>query len=186
MDRAEFDRAVEAARGINRLAMHLMQDPARSLANLARREFDGEVLPAWIAEAEDPDRRSKIAAEAVNQIDPSRHVEVPIRRGPHPEMHNRGKIAARNIAALAAMWFLSERCGLEPPTRNRSKGDAASAEGGSVCDAVGFAMGLNYKNSERVWNSRAKIFLRHPLLIMTLWAELPSTALLGIPQRENY
>ena len=186
MDEADFHEAVEVARHVREAINYLLQDPSRSLANLARREFDGDVLPAWIEEAEDRDRRSKIAAAAVNQIDPSRRVEVPKRRCPNPEMHNRGNIAARNIAALAAMWFLCERRGLETPTRNRSKGPAASAEGGSVCDAVGVAMGWNYKNAERIWSDRAKIFRRHPLLVMTLWAELPSTAYLGVPERKNY
>ena len=181
MDKAEFYIAVEAAHEVYRVAVYLLQDPPASLAAVATREFDGKSLPAWIQEAEDPARRSKIAAEAVNRIDPQLYVQAPTRQGPHPE-----RDAARNIAGLMAMWYLSERCGLEPPTRNRHKGGKAGAEGGSVCDAVGDAMGWNYKNAERIWSDRAKIFRRHPLLVMTLWAELASTAYLGVPERRIY
>lgn len=180
MDDAEFDLAVEVAREMRSVAMYVLQDPARSLANLARREFDGAVLPAWAREAEDPESRSKIAEEAVKQLDPSLAVKAPTRRGQHPE-----RDAKRNIAALAAMWFLTERLGLKPPTRNatqkRIETPTACVEGGSVCDAVGFAFGWNYKNAERIWNRRAEIFRRHPLHVMTIWAELPSVELLGIP-----
>lgn len=184
MDEAEFDVAVAAAKEVYGIVMYLLQDPPASLANLARREFHGRVIPAWIAAAEDWDRRSRIAAEAVNRIDLHLSVEAPTRRGPHPE-----KDADRNIGALAAMWFLSESLGLEPTMRNitqrKSALPKACSEGGSVCDAVGVAMRWNYKNAERVWTDRAKIFRRHPLLVMTLWAELPSATFLGIPLTQN-
>ena len=184
MDEAEFDVAVAAAKEVYGIVMHLLQDPPASLANLARREFHGRVIPAWTAEAEDRDRRSRIAAEAVNLIDLHLGVEAPTRRGPHPE-----RDADRNIGALVAMWLLSESLGLEPTMRNitqrKSPLPKACSEGGSVCDAVGVAMGWNYKNAERVWTDRAKIFRRHPLLVMTLWAELPSATFLGIPLTQN-
>ena len=180
MDRKEFEIAVEAAGEVHRLTMFLLQDPPGSLAAVAMREFDGAILPAWIQEAEDPERRSKIAARAVNQIDPTRHVQAATRQGPHPE-----RDASRNIAALAAMWFLSERLGLRPVMRNRDKGGQAGTKGGSVCDAVGIAIGTGYKSAERIWTRRANIFRRNPLIIMTLRAELPSTALWGITL-ENY
>ena len=184
MDEAEFDVAVATAKSVYGIVMYLLRDPPASLANLARREFRSRVIPAWIAAAEDRDQRSRIAAEAVNRIDLRLNVEAPTRRGPHPE-----KDADRNIAALAAMWFLSERLGLEPTMRNitqrKSALPKACSKGGSVCDAVGVAMGWNYKNAERVWTDRAKIFRRHSLLIVALWAELPSATLLGIPLTPN-
>lgn len=180
MDEAKFSEAVAVARETYDTVMYWLQDPARSLANLTRREFDGEVNPAWIKEAEHPVRRSKLAADAVNQINPQLGVVAPTRRGPHPE-----RDAARNIAALAAMWFLSEQLSLKPVTRPLNGIPESCAEGGSVCDAVGDAMGWTYKNAERVWTSRKQIFQRHPLSIMTLWAELPSATLLGIPPTRN-
>ena len=120
MDRGEFEFAVETAGEVYRLAMFLLQDPPASLAAVAKREFDGAILPAWIQEAEDPEHRSKIAARAVNQMDPTRDVQAATRQGPHPE-----RDASRNIAALAAMWFLSERLELRPIMRNRDKGGLA-------------------------------------------------------------
>ena len=181
MDEVEFSDAVELARDCRAVVEHLLQDPARSLANLARREeFDGKVIEAWAKEAEDPVRRSKFAAQAVNWIDQRHGLEAPKRRGPHPE-----RDAGRNIAALTAMWLLTERCGLKTPTRNgkqkRIYVPEACVEGGSVCDAVGVAMGWNYKTAQRIWTGRQRLIRRHPLLFMTLWAELPSAAFLGVP-----
>ena len=185
MDRAEFDFAVEAAREIYRVAEYLLQDPPASLAAVARREFDGAILPAWIREAEDRERRSKIFAEAVNRIDPRLDLQAPTRQGPHPE-----RDASRNVAALAAVWYLSERCGLKTVTRNLiQKGVSvpnACFEGGSVCDAVGVARGWNFKTALRIYTGKRKLIRCHQALFMTLWAELPSAAWLGVPQRENY
>ena len=135
MDEAEFDVAVAAAKEVYGIVMFLLQDPPASLANLARREFHGRVIPAWVAEAEDRDRRSRIAAGAVNKIDPRLNVVVPTRRGQHPE-----RDAARNIAVLAAMWFLSKRLGMKPVTRPVNGIDRCCAEGGSVCDVVGASL----------------------------------------------
>ena len=36
-------------------------------------------------------------------------------------------------------------------TRNSTRGEGASAEGGSACDVLGYALGMNYKAVERVW-----------------------------------
>ena len=100
MDRAEFEVAIEVAGVISTITMGLLRDPPASLAAVARREdFDRETIQAWTDHAEDPARRSKIVADAVNRIDPLLCVEAPTRRGKHPE-----RDAKRNIAA----W---RRCG---------------------------------------------------------------------------
>ena len=77
------------------------------------------------------------------------------------------------------MWFLTERLGLTPIMRNEA------SEPHSVCDAVGDAFGMGYKNTERVWTGRTEIFRRHWPLFMTIWAELPSATLLGVRQPIN-
>ena len=112
----------------------------------------------------------------MNRIESQLYVQAPTRQGPHPE-----RDAARNIAALMAMCCLSERYGLEPVTRNPTQKriwvPEACFEGGSVCDAVGAAMGrnyqnghrivMNYQNARRIFTGRRKLILRHPLLFMT-------------------
>ena len=39
------------------------------------------------------------------------------------------------------------------PTRTSTKGEEACAEGGSACDAVGVALGMQYKAVEGIWGS---------------------------------
>ncbi len=184
MDSGAFGEAVAEATKWDGYFKYIFQDPARSLASLNRREFDcgDTVIQAWKREAEDPDQRSKLAADALNLIDPRFHVQAATRRGPHPDA-----LATRNFAALGAMWYLSKRWGLKPQTRNHTQKRVAMPcacnAGGSVCDAVGVAMGLNYKSVEALWTHRAEILRRDPLFFMVLWAELPSVAFLGIPKK---
>ncbi len=182
MDEAKYDEAVVLAYVYRTIIEYVLQDPARSLANLARREFDSSdtVIQAWKREAENRDRRSKLAKEALKLIDPGMNVQLATRQGPHPECN-----AVRNYAALGAMWYLSECQGFEPQTRNRTQKKSAvpgaCASGGSVCDAVGEKMGLTYKSAELVWTNRAKTFRDHQLFTQVLWAELPSVSFLGVP-----
>ena len=184
MDNGEFSVAVAVAKKWAADFEYIFQDPARSLASLARREFDcsDTVIQAWKREAEDPDQPSKLATDALNLIDPRFHVQAPTRRGPHLEA-----LATRNFTALGAMWYLSECWGFQPQTRNitqnRGAVPRACSDGGSVCDAVGGAMDLNYKSAEAIWTKRVKTFRRHHLFYMVLWAEAPSVALLGIPEK---
>ena len=112
MDRKEFEIAVEAAGEVHRLTMFLLQDPPGSLAAVAMREFDGAILPAWIQEAEDPERRSKIAARAVNQIDPTRHVQAATRQGPHPERDasRKHRCACRNVVPFRTTSDCGRSC----------------------------------------------------------------------------
>ena len=169
MDDKEFDLAVEIAGHIYSTTKDLVADPAGWVDWYNRTlDKDGQTnqLRALIEEAQHPERRSTIAADAANLIQrlhdehPDR-VQPLRRRGPTPEGG-----AIRDFAVIAAVWFLSEHLGVEP-TRN----DATDRL--SPCDAVCQAVGLKYKNAERIWNGRRKLLRRNPLIVMALWAALP-------------
>ena len=183
MDKRKFDDAVEIAKKMYCTALALLDNPEEWIGWYYRSlDLEGEQqtsLKALIEEARSPDRRSQIAATAVNLINDRRGqysepVEAYRRRGPSPE-----GTAARNLAALCALWFLSERLGLKPLMRNEA------SEPLSVCDAVSKAINRGYKSVERIWTRRSFLIRQHPLIVMTLWAALPSAAFLGIPPENN-
>ena len=67
---------------------------------------------------------------------------------PRPAKGRRNVVHDQNVCLamenLTARGFQATRRGREP---------RACAEGGSACDVVGAAFGLNYKNTERIWES---------------------------------
>ena len=125
-------------------------------------------LSALLEEARHPDRRSQIAAQAANligqRLDPGTEpIEAAKRRGPPPD-----GLAARDLAAIAAMWFLSEKFG-EPVTRNGREQTTVrhAMPCPSPCPEVeDKEKGYGYKNFARLWNNRARLIRKNPLLIM--------------------
>lgn len=169
MDEAEFDSAVEIAGYIYSTTKEVVADPAGWVDWYNRTlDKDGQTtqLRALIEEAQHPERRSTFAADAANLIQrlnaehPDR-VQAFRKRGPPPD----GKVV-RDFAVIAAVWFLSEGLGLEPETRN----DESPAH--SICDAVGEAVGLGYKNTKRIWERSGELIRQNPLVVMALWSAL--------------
>ena len=181
MDDATYAEAVEAARATMQLVYRVIgDDPAAWVAWYYRQlEDEGErpcaAVTALIRNASDPALRSAIAARAVELYD-GKPVEVSLKRGPKPE-----GLAFRNFAALAAMWYLSERLGFQPVMRSSASGPHSV----SVCDAVAEAMSLSYKTAESIWTRRVAFLRLHPLHTMALWAALPSATLLGVRPHGN-
>ena len=66
-------------------------------------------------------------------------------KGPRAVVHDQSVCLA--MENLTARGFKETRRGKEP---------RSCAEGGSACDVVGAAFGLNYKNTERIWGSGKK------------------------------
>ena len=63
--------------------------------------------------------------------------------------------ANRDHIVTGAVAHVIERFGLTA-TRNGSRGESCTAEGGSACDVVGAAANMGYKNVESKWLSYAK------------------------------
>lgn len=77
------------------------------------------------------------------------------RQRPNRGRPGRPRMWARDSAVVAAVKALEAR-GFQP-TRNKSGLEKACAEGGSACDAVGVAFGIEkYKTVERVWSKFRK------------------------------
>ena len=64
------------------------------------------------------------------------------------------KFAQRDLIIAEAIYLLTVLRPMKPTRRleqNRRRITECCAEGGSACDAVGVAMGMNYKTVERIW-----------------------------------
>ncbi|MDE0007031.1 MAG: hypothetical protein OXS50_02005 [Gammaproteobacteria bacterium] len=70
-------------------------------------------------------------------------------RNPKPENGKR-KYANRDIMVAQAVLFIRQMYHLKP-TRGAATLKDACVKGGSACDVVAVAMGLSYKNVERIW-----------------------------------
>ena len=71
--------------------------------------------------------------------------------GEEPRPKEKGKrLMDRDLAIADAIVLLGKALGLKP-TRSRRGHPRCCAEGGSACDAVGVASGMNYKAIERIW-----------------------------------
>ena len=107
---------------------------------------DGEQLPdalaEWVVDVLDDQTKPK----------KDRRRPRPTRRGQDPD----GKLS-RNRAVMVAVRHLASQ-GIRATrnmTRKRERLPEACFEGGSACDAVGIAAGMNYKAIEGIWTDSA-------------------------------
>ena len=72
--------------------------------------------------------------------------------GKEPRPRESGKrLMNRDLAIAEAIVVVAEARGLKPTRRSLRGGPECCAEGGSACDAVGVASGMNYKAVEAIW-----------------------------------
>ena len=71
---------------------------------------------------------------------------------PRPAKGSRDGVRDQNVR-LAIENLIARRSRQFKAMRSGGPRDAC-AEGGSACDVVGAAFGLNYKNTERIWSSK--------------------------------
>ena len=120
-----------------------------TLSLIAQRTLrDHEQLPKelydWVADVlEDATKRPRPPVNEKNRPQPSRNGNDPSR--------NR----MRDINIELAVGVL-DADGVRPTRRNTKAGATPSAAGGSGCDIVGEAFGMNYKAVEKVWTAREK------------------------------
>ena len=166
MDRDKFQKAVEAARHAIRAVPQVVGGTpeeviARSYQTVAAEHrqaalhdlirLSREHASAWDGVnliAQDHLRNgaflpSELAAWIASRIESNPTCPRPTRKGQGPDAK-----FSRDLSIVLAVLWLTE-AGLSPATRGGA--GKASVEGGSVCDAVGVAVGLSYKRVERLW-----------------------------------
>ena len=65
--------------------------------------------------------------------------------------------ARRRVEIFLGVYHLVKLYGLNP-TRGLNGLPECCGEGGTACDVVGAAFGLNYKAAEKIWNGRDPLF----------------------------
>lgn len=173
MDEATFNGHMEHARHTYEQIIRLTgETPAEQLLRLywlrppeTRRDLirdliycSEEIAGAWdgltlIAERLLRERPNEIPPElrqwiAERLATPPR--ERPTRRGQDPDA-----LVGRDRAIVIAVKDLTERGMTATRNSNRYGAARASFKGGSACDAVGVALGMGYKNVERIWTGSA-------------------------------
>ena len=165
MHRAEFDRLVayEKKRQKSLVEVYETLDPERQRgpylcnciaeSSASRSTWDAlnRMVQHYLHERRQlPDELAGWAADALDSM-----VNKPARR-PRPPKGTEDA-ARRKVEIYLSIYHLVKLYGLDP-TRGLSGRPECCAEGGSACDIVGAAFGLNYKAVEKIWNERDPLF----------------------------
>ncbi len=162
MDSAEFDRLVahEKKRQKSLAEVYEWLDPDRQQGRFLRNritesETSRQVWDAIARMARDylrkrrplPDELADWAADALDSM-----VNKPAKR-PRPPKGAADDAVRRKVEICLGVYHLVQLYGLKP-TRGLNGLPQCCAEGGTACDVIGAAFGLNYKAVERIWNER--------------------------------
>ena len=165
MDSAEFDRLVtyEKKRQKSLEQVYNMLDPERGQGQYLRDRIDesetsrdtwdglNRMVQHYLRERRTlPHELADWAADALDSM-----MTEPAKR-PLPRK-NTEDIARRRVEIYLSVYHLVKLYGLDP-TRGLKGLNQCCAEGGSACDVVGAAFGLNYKAVEKVWDERDPLF----------------------------
>ena len=165
MDSAEFDRLVtyEKQRPKSLEQVYNMLDPERGQGQYLRDRIDesGTSRDTWdglnrMVQHYLRERRTlphELAAWTANALDGM--VTTPAKR-PRPPKSTEDT-ARRRVEISLGVYNLAKLHSLFP-TRGLNGLPGCSAAGGSACDVVGAAFGLNYKAVEKIWNERDPLF----------------------------
>ena len=165
MDSAEFDRLVtyEKKRQKSLEQVYNMLDPGRGQGQYLRDRIDesetsrdtwdglNRMVQHYLRERRTlPHELADWAADALDSM-----MTEPAKR-PRPRK-NTEDVARRRVEIYLGVNHLVEFHDLYP-TRGLNGLPGCCAEGGTACDVVGAAFGLNYKAVEKIWNARDHLF----------------------------
>ncbi len=165
MDSAEFDRliAYEKKRQKSPAEVYETLDPERQQlpylrsriaeSRTSRDTWDAlnRMVQHYLRERRNlPEEMADRAADALDGM-----VTTPAKR-PRPPKSTED-IASRRVEIYLGVYHLVELYDLYP-TRGLNGLPKCCAEGGTACDVVGAAFGLNYKAVEKIWNARDPLF----------------------------
>ena len=164
MDEAKFKRLVSYAKA------HL-KSPADIYTTLDPHRQQGPYLRNWIAESKARrrawDAMSQLAREHLRNRQPlpdkladwvADVLEGKCQRPPKSDDDD----AHKRVEIYLLIYHFIRLYDLTP-TRGLNGLSRCSAEGGTACDVVGAAAGLNYKNAEKYWNERDPLFRSYKL-----------------------
>lgn len=173
MDEREFSGFVEAVRGwfMSDHVPKWKQTPAETAADSYLRVLPSEMRADALEDLIARSKVSRTAWDAANLVAQDKlrsgeplpaglaawaaDVLADLRSKPTRKGDPVSGLANRDRIIGGAVEHVAERFDLRP-TRNRSKGEHCTAEGGSACDVVGAAANMGYKAIERIWSSYTK------------------------------
>ena len=165
MDSAEFDRLViyEKQRPKSLEQVYNMLDPVRGRGQYLRDRIDesetsrdtwdglNRMVQDYLRERRNlPEELADWAAGALDSM-----LATPAKR-PRPPKSTEDA-ARRRVEIYLSVYHLVKLHSLFP-TRGLNGLPKCCARGGTACDVIGAAFGLNYKAVEKIWNERDPLF----------------------------